>query len=242
MDLKNALEYLVSLKENKTYEIDGRIYSDKELTAVEPPRYYRKLMEFGSLDAIVKMIRAELEDYRSPCGTPVFVHVKDHLNVEVFTRTDDKERRVFPYMARCTDASFREGWRGQQEAIIEVKSRFLPAGDADYLLGLISRINNEQGVKSLDNGVSQSVTVKKGVSLLENETVKPRINLSPFRTFREVPQPESEFILRLDNDGRVGLFEADGGVWKIEAKINIAEYFENQLEKEIEAGDVVVMI
>ena len=90
--------------------------------------------------------------------------------------------------------------------------------------------------------MSQSVTVKKGVSLLENETVKPRINLSPFRTFREVPQPESEFILRLDNDGRVGLFEADGGVWKIEAKINIAEYFENQLEKEIEAGDVVVMI
>lgn len=242
MDLKNALEYLVSLKANQTYEIDGKTFSDKELTVIEKPRYYRQLIEFGSLDAIVKMIGSELPEYENSYGAPIFVHVKDHLNVEVFTRADDHERRVFPYRARCTDASFREGWRDQQEAIIEIKSRFLPSKDTEYLLSLISRINNEQGIKSIDNGVSQSVTVKKGVSLLENETVKPRISLAPFRTFREVPQPESEFILRLDNDGRVGIFEADGGVWKIEAKIIIAEYLSGQLEKEIENGSVVVMI
>ena len=74
------------------------------------------------------------------------------------------------------------------------------------------------------------------------ETVKPRLTLCPFRTFREVVQPESEFILRLDDKGRVGLFEADGGRWKMEAKANIAAYFEDALADEVEAGKVIVMI
>lgn len=242
MNLKEALQYLVGLKDNKTYEIDGRLYSDNDLCLIEAPRYYRNKLEFGSLDGLVKMIREELPDYAKAGCLPVFVQVKDHLTVEVFTRPDDHERRLWPYTAKCTEANFREGWRGQQEAIIEVKSRFLPTPDTDYLLSLISRINADSGVKSVDNGVSQTVTVKKGVSLLENETVKPRLSLSPFRTFREVSQPTSEFILRLDDEGRVGLFEADGGVWKIEAKVNISAYLAANLYEEVGAGKVVVMI
>ena len=33
-------------------------------------------------------------------------------------------------------------------------------------------------------------------------------------------QPESEFLLRLDDDGNVGLFEADGGMWKKAGALN----------------------
>lgn len=71
--------------------------------------------------------------------------------------------------------------------------------------------------------------------------VKPRIQLQPFRTFLEVPQPESEFLLRVDPNEGIGFFEADGGVWKLEAKRNIADYFEKNLKDLIEAGKVVVM-
>ena len=66
--------------------------------------------------------------------------------------------------------------------------------------------------------------------------------LRPYRTFLEVEQPESEFLLRLDEDGNVGLFEADGGMWELEAKRRVAAYFEAKLELEISAGHVVVMI
>jgi hypothetical protein len=239
--IEKALRYLVGLKENKTYEIDGKTYSDNSLHLVESERFYRKNLEFGSLDAIVKMLKNELHDYTD--GTePVFIRVVDHKNVEVFTRPDDRERRLFPYSAKCTDADFREGWRDQQAAIIELRSRFLPTNDSAYLLDLISRINNEEGVQSADNGVSQVVTAKKGASLMITEQVRPRLSLTPFRTFREVPQPESEFILRLDENGRVGLFEADGGIWKIEAKANIADYLSDALNLEVKSGVVVVMI
>jgi hypothetical protein len=241
--IKNALEYLVSLKPNQTYQIDDYAYSDHELHRIDPPRYYKKTLSFGSLDAIVKMIRNEIEDYRvTEGGLPVFIQVAAYNRVEVFTRPDLTETREFPYNAICDDADFQPGWRTQDKAIIELKSRFLPTADTEYLIDLISRINNDQGVRSEDNGVSQTVTVKSGISLMSTEKVKPRLALQPFRTFREVDQPVSEFILRLDEQKGVGIFEADGGIWKMEAKDNIQKYFEEKLAQEISEGEVVVMV
>lgn len=242
MDLKDALRYLVSLNGANTFDLNGSYYADRELYRIEEPKYKKKNIEFGSLDAIVKMVQTELEDYLNAEGAPLFIQVKDYLTVEVFSRADDREARSWPYTAKCRDASFSEGYRSQQKAIIELRSRFIPTDDSEYLLKLISRINNEQGVQSEDNGVSQKVVTKQGVTLMTSEAVKPRLTLQPFRTFREVPQPESEFILRLNDDGDIGLFEADGGIWKLEAKDNIKAYFDKALAREIAAGLVVVMV
>ena len=71
--------------------------------------------------------------------------------------------------------------------------------------------------------------------------VRPYVNMQPFRTFLEVEQPESVFLLRLDGNGNVGLFEADGGVWKLEATRNISAYFEQKLADLIGYGRVVVL-
>ena len=241
--LEKALKYLVGLKSNQTYIINGETYSDNKLEQITGIHHYPATVHVESLDAIVKLIRAEYTGKTAdPFKAPLFVRVEGPGSVEVFTRLDSIACRSTPYEAICRDVNFKEGWRGQQEAIIELRSRFIPTDDSAYLLGLISRINNEEGVKSEDNGVSQTVTAKKGVSLMSTEQVKSRLSLKPFRTFREVDQPESEFILRLDDNGRIGLFEADGGIWKIEAKVNIASYLNASLAKEIESGMVVVMI
>ena len=239
--IQKALQYLVGLKDNKTYEINGKTYSDHELKLIEDERYYRKTVTFGSLDAIVKMIKAEIRDYTDG-SQPIFVRVKDHKHVEVFTRPDDRERRLWPYEAECDDAEFREGWRDQDKAIIELRSRFIPTEDSEYLLNLISRINNDQGIQTNDNGVSQTVVTKQGVTLMGSEVVKPRLTLQPFRTFREIPQPASEFILRLDDEGRIGIFEADGGIWKMEAKDSISAYLSENLSGEILGGHVIVIV
>ncbi len=138
--IQKALQYLVGLKENKTYEINGKTYSDHELHVIEDPMYRRKCVEFGSLDALVKIIKAELPDYTDGCE-PIFIRIKDHKNVDVFTRPDERETRTWPYEAVCADTDFREGWREQDKEIIELKSRFLPTDDSEYLINLISRIN-----------------------------------------------------------------------------------------------------
>ena len=42
--------------------------------------------------------------------------------------------------------------------------------------------------------------------------------------------------------GRIGLFEADGGVWKLEAKRNVKEYLAVELDDLVKSGQVVVMM
>ena len=43
-----------------------------------------------------------------------------------------------------------------------------------------------------------------------------------------------------DDEG-IGFFEADGGIWKLEAEKNIADYFKANLADLIQAGKVVIM-
>lgn len=105
----------------------------------------------------------------------------------------------------------------------------------------LSRMTNENSVSTNDNGVTQTVEARQGVALNALVEIKPRVMLRPFRTFLEVEQPESEFLLRVDPDEGIGFFEADGGIWKLEAKKNIADYFLKNMGDLIDAGKVVVM-
>ena len=113
--------------------------------------------------------------------------------------------------------------------------------DDEQILDLLRRMTNENSVSSTDNGVTQTVDARQGVALSAKVEVKPRVLLRPFRTFLEVEQPESEFLLRVDAEKGIGLFEADGGIWKLEAKRNIAEYFAKAMGDLIESSKVVVM-
>ena len=60
-----------------------------------------------------------------------------------------------------------------------------------------------------DDGVGQTVTAKSGVTRTTKVDVKNPWMLAPFRTFPEVAQPESPFILRMDKDSQCALFEGD---------------------------------
>lgn len=122
-----------------------------------------------------------------------------------------------------------------------LRSLFIPNEGTAYLLDLLRRMTNENSVSSTDNGVTQTVDARQGVALSAKVEVKPRVLLRPFRTFLEVEQPESEFLLRVDAEKGIGLFEADGGIWKLEAKQNIAEYFAKAMGDLIESSKVVVM-
>lgn len=237
--LKDAIQYLVSLKDNKTYTINGETYSDRELHRI--PRYVPHPFSLGvsGLDSIVKLVRNELDMFDN---LPLFIRVDGARKVTVFSTYDDEMDRDNLYEASCDVPDFREGFREQENAIIELRSKFAPGDGVDYLLDLLSRISKDNGVTTRDNGVSQEVEARTGVSLKQLVQVKPRVKLRPYRTFLEVEQPESEFILRLDNDGNVGLFEADGGMWKMQAKASIVAYFEEKLAEEITGGKVVVMM
>lgn len=236
--LKEFAQYLVSLKDNKLYYIGAETYSDNPLHRIAPYVPHPEKLCVTGLDSIVKLVKAEMKKVT----LPIFIRVDGPTSVSVLTALDDDMKRDLIFKAECDVPGFREGFREYDKAIIEIRSKFIPNDDTQYLLDLLSRINKENGVTTSDNGVSQTVEARTGVSLKQMVNVRPRVNLAPFRTFLEVEQPASEFLLRLDDEGNVGLFEADGGMWKQKAKQNIYDYFAQPLATEIEAGAVVVMM
>lgn len=235
--LAKLIDKIVGLKQNVVHEINGQIYSEQPLTRIPPHVDRPATISVSGLDSVCKLIRKEL----AKVGVTVMVQVSSFDTVEVMTTYLDDFSRNILYRAKADVPGFREGWREQEKALIELRSLFIPGRGTEYLLDLLSRISEDSNVTSTDNGVTQTVEARQGIALKAMEAVRPRVELQPFRTFLEVEQPESEFLLRVDKDKGVGLFEADGGVWKLEAKRNVAKYFEKELEDLIEAGQVVVM-
>lgn len=99
----------------------------------------------------------------------------------------------------------------------------LQATDRGLVLKYVSNIKStvESGIE--DDGLSQGVTVRKGIASVGNDVLPNPVTLRPFRTFTEVEQPASKFVFRCnDSEGmKFCLVEADGGAWRGEAMKNI---------------------
>jgi hypothetical protein len=71
------------------------------------------------------------------------------------------------------------------------------------------------------------------VHLQKELVLQNPFKLKPFRTFREVDQPESPFIFRVHQQAeempKCALYEADGGAWKLQAMKNIGDYLKEKL-------------
>lgn len=238
--LKELIEHIQKTTQPIIQEVDGATFSISQYGGVReiiPDVYHPDTLALHSLEALVMMVRTEA----AKMDAPLYITIPNHLTVRCFAQPDpgDKYFRQVYYEATATDVpGFRDGFREQEKAIIELRSRFVPGEGVSYLLDLLSRINKESGVTTSDNGVSQMVEARQGVALKAAVQVKPRVALRPFRTFQEVEQPESEFLLRLNEKGDIGLFEADGGMWKLAARQTIKAFLEEKLADMI-ADDAV---
>jgi len=108
-------------------------------------------------------------------------------------------------------------------------SVFLETEARAELFRVVKSLTKEQDLNVSDDGVSQVLTVKQGVSLASNTQFQNPVPLKPMRTFAEVDQPESNFTLRVNENAQAALFEADGGAWKNVAVALIKEYLKINL-------------
>lgn len=126
------------------------------------------------------------------------------------------------------DVRFRfDEFQDNESFIIRLRSMFVETEDREKLLRYTSKLTVDNRLESHDDGVSQSATVKRGVSgaLRESEVAPVIVNLAPYRTFTEVDQPVSSFLFRMreahGGAPSCGLFVADGGDWRRQAMKNI---------------------
>lgn len=138
------------------------------------------------------------------------------------------------------DASFRfesfpfGSYQDAEMFTVLLQTRFMETPERENILKLVASIKEHSVRETVDSGVAQEVKTAGGVALVGMVKVPNPVILRPFRTFREVDQPPSLFVLRLQSgkEGekpRLALFEADGGLWRLEATKNIAEYLRNRI-------------
>lgn len=199
----------------------GRLERVKPARAEKPD-----VFEAFSLSGLVDFIKTDVDGMFNEKDYRHTVRVVNTRRVEVLTPMYGyyKERDV---VAECDalvpDIPFGK-FMDVDEFQIMLQSRFEDSTNRALVLQLSGSLRSEQSNQIADDGVSQKVTIKRGVATADDVTVKNPVTLRPLRTFYEVEQPESPFILRFNENANAALFEGDGGAWKLRAVENIRSW------------------
>ncbi len=234
---RSAVEKIVELGAPNIHIEGGYAYSDKELKVIQEPKV--RTLPFHTLSGLVHALLAEHENFVAP----LLVSVTDEDTVTVHSAISSIDRmREVPYTvnAELIDIPFNRQL-DYETMMITLKSKFVETPELLELVKLLGTITEENSAQLSDDGFTQTVVVRKGIALKDNKAVNPIVKLKPYRTFNEVEQPESQFLLRLSEGGNVALYEADGGAWKLQARRNVADYLKDALSVLIEAGSVIVV-
>ena len=194
-------------------------------------------LKINTLTGLVDYLKANVDGLGL---TSCLVHVLDPVTVWVEDRLESEEQafRRRKYLVATTEMVGKGFPFGQyldaESFFIGLQSQFVQTRHRDEILKLIASIRESTVKETVDTGVSQQVKTAGGVVLVGMTNVPNPVLLLPYRTFREIGQPESLFVLRLQSgtEGekpKCALFEADGGQWKLTAVQSIARYLRDNL-------------
>lgn len=217
-------------------EIGGRTFTDKPIHRVNVDPDLPKALSFFSLAALVAYLKAD------PAVTDALIHVVTPMRVEAIGELEgvDKHLRRVLAVAECpigNPIGFKFNDAMPMEALnIALQTCFEPGvGDVEELRVFCGSVASTSEVRVSDDSVSQEVNAKAGLVALSSVKVKNPWSLAPFRTFSEVQQPTSPFVLRFfkgENGPRGGIFETGNAQWKTVAVTALAQWLRGALNGE----------
>ena len=240
---KDALEYLVEIGKKlspvEKLEYDGRNYTRQEIKPVNEPLISG--LRISTLSSLVDLCEGKFGE--GPHGFEGFhpslhiVHVVNEKNVEVLGAFSNqwKQRETLIDCTLTETISFQFGkFMLQDQFIIGLLSCFVASDERNDLVRLAGAAKAEAISISHDDGISQEITVQGGAHLVDRKLAKNLVKLAPYRTFREIEQPSSEFLFRLQQSSETtmptfALFESDGGQWRLKAIEDIARKLRAEL-------------
>ena len=229
--IKEALEYIISLRKPEILEIGNETYSDKPLSRISYIPMASKISMI-TLTSLVEYIQAHIDDM----AENMIVHVVSPTKVLLYSMLNDEREREYMAEVNAELPEFPFGnFIEHERFLINVQSEFIDNEDRALLLQFAGTVESGTVAQYGDDGVTQKATVKTGIASKSDAIVPAVVNLKPFRTFLEVDQPVSSFIFRMKEDKysegvQCGIFEADGGAWMAEAMANVKAYLQDQLK------------
>lgn len=217
--------------------IHGREYVDKDLTRIDEYIPKRREVVVKSLLSLVSNLKQQ-EIERDDVVLPLRIIVSEKRVVVLSSLDVNKERETL-YVAEAQVPEIKfDRFISVEEMIIQLQTCFEESINKSQLIALISKLSNDTSISLDDDGVTQKMTVTQGIKTTVQ--LPPLVKLTPTRTFYEVKQPEQLFLLRIDKNGLVALFDAAGGRWKHDCQIAISDFLFEEFDEEIANGKVVV--
>lgn len=229
----NLIQSVKDSVETKIITTEGRDFSTRQIHAIPRPKDAEvSALELNTLSGIVDYLAANVDKLDK---ATLVLHIVSER--EVLLRSalfgQNKQREVYArstWKSLFTDEFQFDAYHEVEEFIIGLKTLFAPGTGVDDIIKVVGNLEQQASRTNTDDGFSQIVTSKRGIKVGNVEIQNP-VTLAPFRTFREIPQPESPFILRLQGTGgdnpECALFEADGGKWRLDAINSIKTYFKS---------------
>lgn len=230
--IKNAMEFILGLGKPNITTIGNETYSDKDLNRIS---YNPKAstLEMTTLSSLVEYIKEGFDEI----STKMIVHIKSPTQVLFYSVLDHERRREYLVEVNAQVPEFKFNQFVDHEPFcINLQSKFIDDSNTDraLLLKFAGTVESGTVAEYGDDGITQKATVKTGIASKGEAIVPSPVNLSPFRTFVEVEQPQSKFIFRMQQGKYEGiqcaLFEADGGAWKLDAMNNIKDFLTEELK------------
>lgn len=219
--------------EPKEITLCGRIYTTQEVHPVDTPT--PAALSVTTLTAIADYLKSNVDKHDMP---GLLCHVESPSCVSLCSAlVGDFDDRKYFMRAKLDQLQLRLNTFMDGESFnILLQSCFvepedpLKATDRGLVLAYAANVTESVEGNTLDDGVTQQVTVRKGIVGKGVDTLPNPVTLRPFRTFVEVEQPASKFVFRAKEGPHFALIEADGGAWKSEAMRNIKTWLEMSVE------------
>ena len=245
MDLtREFLEKVEEMVQPQTLTEGIRTFVDKPMHMLVDEIAADTPLHTNSLSSVADYIKSNADfDALASDGRKI-IHVEDEKTVWLYTEMNSFKKRSALLLASAWVSSFPFGqWLSLENFIISVQANFVADEHRDELLSFVATVKQDTGVEQQDDGVTQKVTTRSGVSLSRTSKVPNPITLRPFRTFSEVEQPDSAFVFRIKAEEGCGvkaaLFAADGDAWRHDAILKIRDYFQTHV---IAEDDSVIVL
>ena len=244
--IRSALEKLEEMaqaaKEARVLKVGGVEYVDGQVTDVRKKDPEPDTLGLHTLTAVVDYIRENRDELeREKC----VLHIVDPTTVELrgplIGHFRQRSRFIRAQAVDLTETSdLRIGkFSPVEHVVIGLQALFVASPERAELIRVLGNVKGETVSTQVDDGMTQEVSVRAG-ALIDKLQVPNPVTLAPYRTFREVEQPAGPFLVRVkkseQNGILVGLFEADGGAWRLEAVKRIRTWLE-----EADVSPVVIL-
>lgn len=193
------------------------------------------VLQLSTLTGLVAAFVADVDGFSGIGKSAVQVESFDSVAL-VSLQADQWGRRQVWARAKSTEVNpFKFGeYQDPEVFLITAQASFMPIdGHYSNMLRLCSSLKAGSSVEVADDGYSQKVVIQEGGVQHGEVELPPRVQLRPYRTFREVDPVESDFLLRFKAQKEalpaVALIPVDAGRWKTDTAWAVRRWLENAL-------------